>query len=87
MDDTITLKVAQRGIVTLPKSLRKNYHLKPGDSFTLLDLGGVFVLSPKHSEIDSIAERITQTLTEKGETLETILRALRKERESHGTPK
>ena len=87
MDDTITLKVAQRGIVTLPKRLRKTYHLKPGDSFTLLDLGGVFVLSPKHSEIDSIAERITQTLTEKGETLETILRALRKERESHGTPK
>jgi AbrB family looped-hinge helix DNA binding protein len=87
MDDTITLKVAQRGIVTLPKKLRKNYHLKPGDSFTLLDLGGVFVLSPRHSEIDSIAERIARTLTEKGETLETMLRALRRERESHGTAK
>ncbi len=87
MDDTITLKMAQRGIVTLPKKLRKNYHLKPGDSFTLLDLGGVFVLSPRHSEIDSVAERIAHTLTERGETLESMLKALRKERDSHGAAK
>ena len=57
--------------------------LQPGDSFTLLDLGGVFVLSPLHSEIDALAERLTYSLTERGETLETLLQALREEREGY----
>jgi bifunctional DNA-binding transcriptional regulator/antitoxin component of YhaV-PrlF toxin-antitoxin module len=83
MNDTITVQLAQRGVLTLPKSLRESYNLRPGDSFTLLDLGGVFVLSPRHSEIDSLAERLTYSLTERGETLETMLQALREERERY----
>lgn len=47
MPDTITLCMAQRGILTLPKALCESYNLQPGDTFTLLDLGGVFVLSPR----------------------------------------
>lgn len=84
MADTITVQLAQRGVLTLPKSLRESYNLQPGDSFTLLDLGGVFVLSPRHSEIDTLAERLTYSLTERGETLETMLQALREEREQYG---
>jgi bifunctional DNA-binding transcriptional regulator/antitoxin component of YhaV-PrlF toxin-antitoxin module len=83
MADTITVQIAQRGVLTLPKSLRESYNLQPGDSLTLLDLGGVFVLSPVHSEIDALAERLTYSLTERGETLETILQALREEREGY----
>ncbi len=83
MSDTTTVRMAQRGVVTLPKSLRQSYNLQPGDSFTLLDLGGIFVLSPRRSEIDSLADRLTQALTEKGETLETMLQALREERERY----
>ena len=83
MADTLTVQLAQRGVLTLPKSLRESYNLQPGDSFTLLDLGGVFVLSPLHSEIDALAERLTYSLTERGETLETMLRALREEREGY----
>jgi bifunctional DNA-binding transcriptional regulator/antitoxin component of YhaV-PrlF toxin-antitoxin module len=83
MADTITIQLAQRGVLTLPKALRENYNLQPGDSLTLLDLGGVFVLSPVHSEIDALAERLTYSLTERGETLETMLQALREEREGY----
>jgi bifunctional DNA-binding transcriptional regulator/antitoxin component of YhaV-PrlF toxin-antitoxin module len=70
-----------QGVLTLPKPLQDSYNLQPGDSFTLLDLGGVFVLSPRRSEIDSLAGRLTQALTERGETQETMLQALRGERE------
>jgi len=84
MDDTITLQMAQRGVLVLPKALREAYHLQPGDSFTLLDLGGVFVINPRHSEIDAIADRITQALLERGETLESMLQTLREEREKYG---
>ena len=85
MSDTITVQVAQRGGVTLPKSIREAYGLQPGDTLTLLDLGGVLLLSPRRSEVDALAERITQTLTERGETLESMLHALREERERYAS--
>ncbi len=85
MSDTITVQMAQRGVVTLPKALRQSYNLQPGDNFTLLDLGGVFVLSPRRSQVDSLADRLTQALTERGETLETMLQALREERERYAS--
>jgi bifunctional DNA-binding transcriptional regulator/antitoxin component of YhaV-PrlF toxin-antitoxin module len=83
MSDTTTVRMAQRGVVTLPKSLRESCNLRPGDNFTLLDLGGVFVLSPRRSEVDSLADRLTQALAERGETLETMLQALHEERERY----
>ena len=78
---SVTLQLAQRGVITIPKSLRESYGLQPGDSFTLLDLGGVFVLNPRRSEIDAIAEKIAARWAEDGETLETMLQALREERD------
>ena len=83
MSDLITVQMGQRGVITLPKSLRESYNLKPGDDFTLLDLDGVFILSPRRSEIDSLADQITQALTEQGETLESMLVALREEQETY----
>jgi len=85
MSDTMMVRMAQRGVLTLPKALRESYNLRPGDSFTLLDLGGVFVLSPRRSEIDSLATRITQALAKRDETLETVLQALREERERYAS--
>jgi bifunctional DNA-binding transcriptional regulator/antitoxin component of YhaV-PrlF toxin-antitoxin module len=83
MPDTISIQVAQRGLVTLPKALRQAYSIQEGDQMTLLDLGGVFVLSPRRSEIDRIADRIGTTLAEKGESLESILQALREARQRY----
>jgi len=83
MSDSLTVTMAQRGVVTIPKVLREDYNLRPGDTFTLLDLGGVFVLSPCRSEIDVLADRLTDALMERGETLESVLQALREERERY----
>lgn len=80
MTDTVISQLAQRGLVTLPKSWREAYGLNPGDPLTLLDLGGVFVISPRRSEIDSLASQVARTLSEKGETLESMLAALREAR-------
>ena len=83
MTDTMPIQVNQRGLVTLPKALRQAYSIQEGDQMTLLDLGGVFVLSPRRSEIDRIAEQIRATLIEKGESLESTLQALREARQRH----
>lgn len=83
MSDTITVQVAQRGLVTLPKALREAYHIHEGDLLTLLDLGGIFVLSPRRSEIDGLAGTLSAALVEKGESLESMLQALREARERY----
>jgi AbrB family looped-hinge helix DNA binding protein len=80
---TFSLQVVKRGLVTLPKELRDAYGIQEGDSLTLIDLGGVFVLSRKPSEVDEIADRLAQQWSARGETLETMLRELREVREKH----
>ncbi len=79
--DTLTVQLAQRGVLTLPQALRKTYKMNPGDQFTLLDLGGIFVLSPRRSEVDRLANRISAALIERGVNLGSVLSQLRGERE------
>jgi bifunctional DNA-binding transcriptional regulator/antitoxin component of YhaV-PrlF toxin-antitoxin module len=81
--NTTTVQIAKRGLLTLPKALREAYNIRSGDAFTLLDLGGVFVLSPRRSEIDALADTIAADLQAQGETLESMLQALREEREKY----
>jgi len=101
MADTITVQVNQRGVVTLPKTLREAYHIQAGDQLTLLDLGGVFVLSPRRSEIDRLdlggvfvlsprrseidrlADELRDSLERQGESLESMLQALREARQRY----
>ena len=80
MARALTIRVGKRGTVTLPKPLREAYGIREGDDLTLLDLGGVFVLHPRRSEVDEIADRISAALLERGETLESMLQTLREER-------
>ena len=87
MLQTLTIQINTEGVVTLPKILRETYNLRPGDSFTLLDLGGVFVLSPLASQVDAPANQIQQTLSQKGETLDSMLADLRDEREKYPATK
>ena len=74
--ESMTLQMAHRGIITIPKAVRELYGLQTGDTFTLLDLGRVLVLSPRRSEVDTIADRVSAQWAEDGETLESILEAL-----------
>ena len=80
---TFTLQVAQRGLVTLPKEVRQAHNIQPGQQMTLLDLDGVFVLSRRPSQVDALADRIADELTDRGETLESMLQTLQEVRTEH----
>ena len=56
--ETFTVQVAQRGLVTLPQTLRRTYNIQTGQEFTLLDLDGLFLLSPRPSQVDALADKI-----------------------------
>ncbi len=85
MNDTTISRIAKRGLVTLPKEWRKTYNLDAGDTITLLDLGGVFVISPRPSEVDHLANRMASALARQGDTLENMLAALREARVAYET--
>jgi len=72
--------MAQRGVITIPKSRRESYGMQPGDTLTSIDLDGIFVISPRRLEIDEIAGKIANQCAAEGETLESMLQALREER-------
>lgn len=78
--DTMEVQVAARGLITLPQSLREAYSIRPGDRLTLLDLGGVFVLSRRESRVDALADQVAARLHEQGEDLESMLKTIREER-------
>ncbi len=81
MKDTLSVQVAKRGIITLPKRLRDQYNIREGDDLTLLDLGGTFVLTRQRSQVDDVADRLGALLQESGESLESMLQTLREDRD------
>ncbi|MBX3016051.1 MAG: AbrB/MazE/SpoVT family DNA-binding domain-containing protein [Caldilineaceae bacterium] len=80
---SIHVQVAQRGVITLPKSLRDTYHIKTGDILSVIDLGeGKFLLSCTPSRVDELLDSLRTSLEAEGENLEKMLTRLRAKREN-----
>jgi AbrB family looped-hinge helix DNA binding protein len=81
----VTLQVRERGTVTLPADLREKYGIKPGDTFRLVDLDGMFVLTPMTPLVPELAREIERLRLEAGLSIEELLAALRAQRSrAHG---
>ncbi len=76
----ITVQVRQRGSLTLPADLRERYGIEPGDTFRLLDLDGIFVLTPMTPMVPELAREIERARIEAGLDTAELLKALREER-------
>jgi len=78
-----TIQVRQRGTVTLPADLREKYGIREGDTFRVIDLDGIFVLTPMVPMVPELAREIERTRLEAGLTIEDLLLTLREEREKY----
>lgn len=79
--ETLTVKVRQKGVITLPAEVRQRYNLAEGDIFTLIDLGeGALMLVPKVSEVARLGDEVARQLEAEQVSLEDLLDALDKER-------
>jgi AbrB family looped-hinge helix DNA binding protein len=88
VDNTFQVHVVRRGVITLPKELREQNQINEGDTLTLIDLGdGVFVLSPRRSRVDEIADKLANEWRESGETLESMLETLQEVRTEYDSKK
>ena len=74
------IQVRNRGVITLPADLREKYGIENGDVFRLVDLDGVFVLTPMVPIIPELAREIEQARVEAGLSIEDLLEGLREQR-------
>jgi AbrB family looped-hinge helix DNA binding protein len=88
MNKTFTVQVVQRGLITIPRELRDQNQIREGDVLTLIDLGdGIFVVSPRRSKVDEIADKLAKEWQDSGETLESMLTTLREVRADYDAKK
>mgnify|MGYP003502780266 CR=1 FL=1 len=76
-----TIQISKEGTISLPAEFRDKYGLEEGEALNLIDLGnGSFLLSPRRSRIDELADTIRTDLESHGESLESMLKTLREVR-------
>jgi len=75
-----TVQIRQRGNLTLPVELRERYGIEPGDTFRILDLDGIFVLTPMTPMVPELAREIERARLEAGLDTADLLQALREQR-------
>ncbi len=67
-----TIQIQQRGVITLPAKLRQRHNLEPGDTLTLIDLDGTFLVTPKVSLVPKLAAEIECLRQEAGLRMEDL---------------
>ena len=76
-----TLQVRKRGVVTLPAKLREKYGIEEGDTYRLVDLEGIFVITPMVPMVPEIAREIERLRLAAGLNMNELLESLRQERD------
>ncbi|MCA9989638.1 MAG: AbrB/MazE/SpoVT family DNA-binding domain-containing protein [Ardenticatenaceae bacterium] len=75
-----TIQVRQRGTLTLPADIRQKYGIEPGDTFRVIDLDGIFILTPMVPMVPELAHEMEKLRLEAGLDTTELLQALREER-------
>ena len=78
-----TVQVRDRGVFTLPAEIREKYGIQPGDTFRLVDLDGIFVLTPMVPMVPELAREIEKARLEAGLSTDDLLRGLLEQRERY----
>jgi AbrB family looped-hinge helix DNA binding protein len=73
----IIIRVGNQGTITLPADLREKYGIKNGDIFRLVDLDGLFILTPMVPMVPELAREIEQVSLEAGLSIEELFNGLR----------
>ncbi len=79
---TYTVRIRDRGQITIPQAVRENLAARSGDMLTLVQVGDVYVLTKKELQIPRLAEQFSAIMEEEGVTLADLLAGLEEEREA-----
>jgi AbrB family looped-hinge helix DNA binding protein len=77
---THTIRLRERGQVTIPRAVREELAAREGDVLTLVQIGDLVLLTPRQSRVPALTEQFTAEM-EKGEvSLSQLLQGLAEER-------
>lgn len=81
MQATYTVRLRERGQLTLPQAIRRQLAVKEGDILTLVQIGDLAVLARRPSLLPRLSQEFTAIMKEEGVTLADLLQGLEEERE------
>jgi len=77
---TYSIRLRNRGQVTLPLAVRESLAVAKGDTLTLLQVGEAVLLIPRHLQTPQLSDKIITMMETKGVSLATLLSGLVEER-------
>ncbi|MEN4013952.1 MAG: AbrB/MazE/SpoVT family DNA-binding domain-containing protein [Bellilinea sp.] len=80
---TTTIVIRKRGRCTLPAEFREKYGVKVGATFSLIDLDGSFLITPRASQVTRLGDHIEQILREENLVPDDFLQSLENDREQY----
>ncbi len=87
-----TVRIRERGQVTIPSSYRKDLGLGENDTLNIVKIDEMLILTQKKPYGDGVAKKFETTMRRKGLTLDDLLANLKEQRrkyaaETHGKTK
>jgi AbrB family looped-hinge helix DNA binding protein len=79
---TYTVRIRDRGQITIPQAVRENLAARSGDMLTLVQIGDAYVLTRKELQIPKLADKIAAEMERSGITLADLLEGLEEERQA-----
>jgi len=87
-----TVRIRERGQVTIPSSFRKDLGLGENDTLNMVKIDEMLILTPRKPFGDAVARKVESAMRRKGLTLDDLLANLKDQRrkynrESHAKAK
>lgn len=77
---TYTVRLRERGQVTIPQAVRAELAVKEGDTLTMVQIDGLLLLRPKQPLVPQLSEQFSRQMDEAGLSLAELLEGLAQER-------
>jgi len=77
-----TIRLRERGQLTIPRNVRENLKTAAGDMLTLVQIGELMMLTPRRPRVPELAEQFTVEMENEGVSLADLLSGLAEEREA-----
>ena len=81
MTTTYTVRLRDRGQLTLPQAVRKELAVDDGDILTLVQIDDLAIITRRSSLLPKLSQEFTAIMKEDGVSLAELLQGLEEERE------
>jgi AbrB family looped-hinge helix DNA binding protein len=78
-----TVRIRERGQVTIPSSFRKDLGLGENDTLNMVKIDEMLILTPRKPFGDAVARKVESAMKRKGLTLDDLLANLKGQRKKY----